>query len=336
MDHRHPPNPPDDQPRPDGRRKHPQNPRKQRDNRPMPRSRSVRPITPAPHPNPHPTRLIRRRCDEGALGFCRTREGFFARCFTNADHLAAAGSGASYLSSRLVVGTVSIGCRAIGGFALVSDLLATSRTDYPGTLTFADLGASNRPTRSYLGNPRCADLLASSRNPISCPIASLATVYLSLADFFATSHNLANDYLSTGVADHLVASSPAASPILAADHLSAPVTDPLADNRSDISRLGNPAVSTGLATSRVTATSAIHTARRTTGTARATGAARAIRTSTIRTTGVPRTSISRRFGPIPHHGRPLSPHRSARSAWHPHCPPLPGAPGGAPRLACSV
>ncbi|PKV94195.1 hypothetical protein ATK30_5068 [Amycolatopsis echigonensis] len=34
--------------------------------------------------------------------------------------------------------------------------------------------------------------------------------------------------------------------------------------------------------------------------------------------------------------RRLSAHRPLRSAWHPHFPPLPGALGGAPGLACSV
>ncbi|MFD2466405.1 hypothetical protein [Amycolatopsis silviterrae] len=84
-------------------------------------------------------------------------------------------------------------------------------------------------------------------------------------------------------------------------------------------RFGNPIVSTSLANGPAAN--------------RVTSAASAPRT-TSSTVGSPgnRTTRRRLSPPL----RAGSPHRTPESAWHPHCPPLPGAPGGAPRLACSV
>ncbi|MYW90215.1 hypothetical protein G3I59_06170 [Amycolatopsis rubida] len=47
-------------------------------------------------------------------------------------------------------------------------------------------------------------------------------------------------------------------------------------------------------------------------------------------------TVRNRLDPTVRSRRRLSTHRPPGSAWHPHFPPLPGAPSGAPRLACSV
>ncbi|MET9263507.1 hypothetical protein [Amycolatopsis sp. NPDC004079] len=304
MHHRHPPDPPDDHPRTDDRRKHPKNPGEHRDNRPMPRSHPPSPITPPPSPNPHPPRPIQRRPDQhggSLLGSSRSRGGFavFARYFSPRHRL---------------IDAASTDCRA-DGFSISATL-----TD---PVAASCIAASSGPAVSHSDNRAIADPTASN-SPLDGPVAD----------------RIGNPAVSTG----LVTRTGLAT-------RSDPVTDGIGPKLTDrlVARAGlpdRPTLSAELTARRIARAglpdrptlSAELTARRI---ARAGLPDRRVASyfiaSTQLTTGAPLTrSVHHRLDPAVRTRRRFSTHRPPRSAWHPHFPPLPGAPGGAPRLACSV